>query len=122
MTLGDGSIGKHKEIADLRERLARAKAERKRLRRAFRVMVDAPDPDVVWLLGVARAALVDLTASDSYCGCCGREIEQGTDEWCIDCLRQHVDTNAARSEDRTWFAQHGTDCPFTATSAANGGF
>lgn len=35
------------------------KTEWNRLRFAFQVMVDAPDPDVVWLLGVARAALVE---------------------------------------------------------------
>lgn len=35
------------------------KTERNRLRFAFQVMVDAPDPNVVWLLGIARAALVE---------------------------------------------------------------
>ena len=47
-----------------------------------------------------------------FCGCCGRPYDYGHDEWCDDCLRGHIDTLAARPEDRTWFAQHGTDCPF----------
>ena len=47
-----------------------------------------------------------------YCGCCGRGFTQGTDLWCMDCLQAHVDTNAHSPENATWFAQHGTSCPF----------
>lgn len=51
----------------------------------------------------------------NYCGCCGREIVQGTTDWCMDCLREHVDTLARRPEEATFFAQHGVDCPFEST-------
>lgn len=67
-------------------------------------------------MGERQAERIEAAqAVASFCGCCGREIEQGTDEWCIDCLREHIDTNAARPEDRTYFAQHGLDCPFAPT-------
>lgn len=46
-----------------------------------------------------------------YCGCCGREYNQGTTFWCIDCLRDHIDTTAGQPCDATYFAQHGKDCP-----------
>ena len=71
-----------------------------------------PDPE--WRAHMQKAhreALADLAVT--YCGCCGRDFQQGTDEWCIDCLREHIDTTANQgAEDRTWFAQYGTDCPF----------
>lgn len=51
----------------------------------------------------------------SNCGCCGREL--GTDVagtadglWCVDCIG-HVLKGGALW-DRTWFAQHGNECPF----------
>lgn len=55
--------------------------------------------------------------SDDYCGCCGRGIRQGTSDWCMDCLREHIDTLATRPEEATFYAQHGSDCPFTASTA-----
>lgn len=51
-------------------------------------------------------------SAPNFCGCCGRQIEQGTTDWCMDCLREHIDTLAARREDATFFAQYHTDCPF----------
>lgn len=47
----------------------------------------------------------------NFCGCCGNEIEQGTADWCMECLRDHVDTFATRPEEATFYAQHGVDCP-----------
>lgn len=49
-----------------------------------------------------------------YCGCCGREITAddlpGMPLWCDDC-RPHL-AASPHLWDRTWFAQHGTECPF----------
>ena len=44
-----------------------------------------------------------------YCGCCGNEIPYG--EWCLRCT-QHLLPKGIPDWERTWFAQHGTDCPF----------
>jgi len=44
----------------------------------------------------------------TYCGCCGRKT--GAADWCPDCL-PHIATFGPAWE-RTWFAQHGTRCPF----------
>jgi hypothetical protein len=53
-----------------------------------------------------------------YCGCCGRESSNSeiANPWCRDC-RDHVLVHGAPWE-RTYFAQHGADCPFQIESAA----
>lgn len=51
-----------------------------------------------------------------YCGCCGNGITgkrpTGNPEplWCAHC-RGHVSARPVPLWERTWFAQHGTDCP-----------
>lgn len=50
----------------------------------------------------------------SHCGCCGRPIGQFIegDPWCEDCLPHLADYRIGIPPwDRTYFAQHGTDCP-----------
>lgn len=42
------------------------------------------------------------------CGCCGRIIKNA--EWCADC-RKHI-LRHGNFEDRTYFAQHDTPCPY----------
>ena len=66
----------------------------------------------------ARLAHDGEYAEDDYCGCCGRVIVQGTPFWCIDCLREHIDTLARRPEKATYFAQHGEACPFDSLNHA----
>ena len=51
-----------------------------------------------------------LPPDGNWCGCCGRPAPAGA-RWCWQCL-EHVDAEAARAEDATWYAQHGTVCPF----------
>jgi hypothetical protein len=62
-----------------------------------------------------RSALVDA----SFCGCCGNAAE-GDDLiiWCVRC-QGHV-TDRGQPWDRTWFAQHGTDCPYVVNEATGG--
>ena len=52
---------------------------------------------------------------DCYCGCCGREIGAGTrtdPEWCADC-KPHLRRGPLFAPwQRTYFAQHGKDCPW----------
>jgi hypothetical protein len=49
-----------------------------------------------------------------YCGCCGNEVEADDHIWCVPC-REHVGGQGSLW-DRTWFAKHGTDCPYQAGS------
>lgn len=44
------------------------------------------------------------------CGCCGQDCPDG-ELWCLAC-RAHVGAGG-RVCDRTYFAQHGVDCPYT---------
>jgi len=45
-----------------------------------------------------------------FCGCCGRPA---VGDWCLEC-RAHLLSALGRAPwDRTYYAQHGTDCPFT---------
>jgi len=54
-----------------------------------------------------------------YCGCCGREMRQKFHDniggvWCCDCFR-HIQTDGGAPWARTYFAQHGRDCPYSPT-------
>lgn len=51
-----------------------------------------------------------LPPAGSWCGCCGRPCDE-TVLWCLDCAA-HVGRRGQPHE-RTWFAMHGEDCPFT---------
>lgn len=53
-----------------------------------------------------------MSREHCYCGCCGREIVSGTDLWCMDCLREHVDTLARHPWDATFVARFGEPCPY----------
>lgn len=48
-------------------------------------------------------------ASKDYCGCC--ETEATVDGWWCERCFGHV-LRTGRVEERTYFAQHGEDCPF----------
>jgi hypothetical protein len=58
--------------------------------------------------GVDESAEGSGMKEPDYCGCCGREADAG--EWCSDC-KEHIDPRKT-FWDATYFAQHGTDCPF----------
>jgi hypothetical protein len=46
-----------------------------------------------------------------HCGCCGRPISN--QEWCTDCAKHLLPYQRGLPPwDRTYFAQHGKDCPF----------
>lgn len=45
----------------------------------------------------------------TLCGCCGREW---TGDWCDKCRPHIPKAFGAPPWDRTYFAQHGRDCPF----------
>ncbi len=45
----------------------------------------------------------------NYCGCCGRHT---SGEWCHDC-QSHLLPRGRDACERTYFAQHGRDCPYT---------
>ena len=51
------------------------------------------------------------------CGCCGRLLLSPRRDalWCADC-EKHV-SRAFHMCDRTWFAQTGTQCPFSEETA-----
>jgi hypothetical protein len=54
-----------------------------------------------------------MSRSD-YCGCCGREIENSSvgEPWCRDCRDHALPPALGRAPwDRTYYAQHGMDCP-----------
>jgi len=49
--------------------------------------------------------------TQDYCGCCGNEVPYG--EWCLKCTAHLKPAERGLSMwDRTYFAQHGKDCPF----------
>lgn len=48
----------------------------------------------------------------NYCGCCGRQIENGWSQWwCDDCLK-HIGSEGPPLWDRTYAAIHGVECPY----------
>lgn len=47
-----------------------------------------------------------------YCGCCGGEIDNGDAYWCSHCTDHVARATTAYLWERTYFAQHGEDCPF----------
>ena len=47
--------------------------------------------------------------TEYFCGCCGRGLPT-VGIWCEDCL-QHVVASNRPPWERTYFAQHGVDCP-----------
>lgn len=60
--------------------------------------------------GLAPRARPKWESETDVCGCCGRAAVVGQ-LWCFDCafhIRAHRDIH-----ERTWYAQHGTICPFT---------
>lgn len=52
-----------------------------------------------------------LPPDGNWCGCCGRPCAEPW-LWCNDCLF-HITLEPEALHERTWFAQHGTICPFT---------
>lgn len=46
----------------------------------------------------------------NFCGCCGRKARLNP-LWCVRCLL-HVGPRHLHVWDRTYFAQHGEDCPY----------
>jgi len=46
-----------------------------------------------------------------YCGCCGREYTNGDSHFCLDCIG-HVSNTRHAPWDRTYYAIHGSECPF----------
>ena len=60
--------------------------------------------------GVAPAVPV-LPPDGNWCGCCGRPCP-APGLWCDDCLF-HIRLGPTSLHDQTWYAQHGTICPFT---------
>ncbi len=51
----------------------------------------------------------DPTPHEGHCGCCGRPTPDG--EWCLRCA-QHLGPSHLSPWDRTYFGQHGKECPF----------
>ena len=52
----------------------------------------------------------DPKSHSGHCGCCGEPIPYG--EWCAVCMEHLLPEKPGLAPwDRTWFAQHGTDCP-----------
>lgn len=47
----------------------------------------------------------------NYCGCCGRECE--SQEWCLDCAKHLHHNEHLPPWERTYFAQHKIECPFS---------
>lgn len=48
---------------------------------------------------------------ESYCGCCGTEIQHG--DWCLKCSQHLLPANRGLPIwERTYFAQFGKDCPY----------
>jgi len=45
----------------------------------------------------------------NYCGCCGRPTSNYI--WCDDC-KAHIADHHRDFHERTYFAQHGKDCPY----------
>lgn len=52
--------------------------------------------------------IIGAAEADDYCGCCGR---LSPDYLFCEACHQHV-AREGHLWERTWFAQHGTDCPF----------
>lgn len=46
---------------------------------------------------------------DCFCGCCGRDTRTADYNFCADCLTHCL--NRGLPWDRTYYAQHGTNCP-----------
>ena len=59
-------------------------------------------------------------SNGNFCGCCGRSIPYG--EWCLKCS-QHLlpEKSHLPPWERTYFAQHGKDCPFQDEEGASNG-
>lgn len=47
-----------------------------------------------------------------YCGCCGNENNSSDVSFCTRCLGHVLPYGAGPDHERTWFAQHGTECPY----------
>jgi len=49
-----------------------------------------------------------------YCGCCGREVFDSASlfAWCAQCLSHLAQPASNPPWERTYYAQHGKDCPF----------
>lgn len=48
---------------------------------------------------------------ENFCGCCGRSHKSGDIHWCKDCLAHVRPARYGAPWERTYFAQHGKDCP-----------
>lgn len=61
------------------------------------------------------ADLRDRLGTGGFCGCCGNEISEDL-LWCNQCMGHLLPDRDDQDHyrcmwDRTWFAQHGTECP-----------
>lgn len=54
----------------------------------------------------------DQRKHHGHCGCCGNPIAEN-DIWCAKCSKPGHLLKRGYLYERTWFAQFGTDCPFT---------
>lgn len=54
-------------------------------------------------------------AEESFCGCCGCQIQHG--EWCLPCSKHLMHAKGyIPMWERTYFAQFGMDCPYQAVA------
>lgn len=56
--------------------------------------------------------MAQMDAETGYCGCCGGDLDGNSDLWCKRCADHVLPDRGVRLWDRTYFAQHGKDCPF----------
>ena len=53
------------------------------------------------------------TLSEQSCLCCGGKLRRNQ-LWCMQCKAHVILRYGLAMEERTYFAQHGKDCPFQA--------
>lgn len=85
------------------------------------LQTDRPRGRLIAKVSAEMTAKTAQALAPGYCGCCGRPTESTANDWCAKCL-PHVITEEQGEEnlklrglppwERTWFAQHGTDCPY----------
>lgn len=74
-----------------------------------------PNPTLNTFAHIAKSNdyLLNNMGNGGCCGCCGRETEQPQHVFCDGC-KPHIapDAPGIRIHNRTYYGQHGTDCPF----------
>lgn len=66
--------------------------------------------DLAALLSDDSEIRKSVLSKRSHCGCCGESINSG--EWCKPCAEHISENQNLPPWDRTYFAQHGSTCPF----------